>query len=151
MPYPKLKGSAIGHLNIASLYKHIEELRIFVKNQTYDLLTINETRLDYTIDNNEVDIPCYNLIRKDRNRNGGGVAIYARDTIPYTGCNFLLPGDVEAICIEIYKPKSKPLVVSTWYRPPDAKIELLDSFEYFLKNIDTDNKEVLITGDFNCS
>ena len=122
-----------------------------MKNQNFDLLTINETRLDYTIDNNEVDIPGYNLIRKDRNRNGGGVAIYVRDTIPYTDCNFLLPDNVEAICIEIHKPKSKPLVVSTWYRPPDAKIELLDYFEYFLKNIDTDNKEVLITGDFNCN
>ena len=109
MPYPKLKGSAIGHLNIAS-NKHIEELKIFVKNQNFDLLTINETRLDYTIDNNEVDISGYNLIRKDRNRNGGGVAIYVRDTIPYTDCNFLLPDNVEAICIEIHKPKSKPLV-----------------------------------------
>ena len=123
-PYPKMKGSTIGHLNITSLYKHIDELKIFVKYQNFDLLTINETRLDYTIDNNEVDIPGYNLIRKDRNRNGGGVnAIYVRDTIPYTDCNFLLSDNVEAICIEIHKPKSKPLVVSTWYRPPDAKIE----------------------------
>ena len=47
----------------------------------------NETRLDGTIDNNEVNITGYDLIRKDRNRNGGGVAIYIRNVIPYTICN----------------------------------------------------------------
>ena len=87
----------------------------------------------------------------DRNRSAGGFAIYVGDNIPYVDCNFLLPGNVEAICIEIQKPKSKPLVLSTWYRPPDAKIELLNSFECLLKNIGTYNKEVLLTEDFNCN
>ena len=65
-PYRKLKGFKIGHLNIASLFKHIEELRIFMQNQTFDILSINETRLDNTILNDEVKITGYDLIRKDR-------------------------------------------------------------------------------------
>ena len=88
--YRKLNGFKIGHLNIASLFKHIEELRIFMQNQTFDILSINETRLDNTISNDEVKITGYDLIRKDRNRNGGGVAIYVRRTIPYTDRNDLL-------------------------------------------------------------
>ena len=130
-PYPKLKGFKIGHLNVASLYKHADELRIFMNDKNFDILSINETRLDGTIDNNEVNITGYDLIRKDRNRNGGGVAIYIRNVIPYTICNHLLSSTVEAICIEINKPNSKPLLISTWYRPPDAKIELLVHFENF--------------------
>ena len=62
--YRKLKGFKIGHLNIASLFKHIEELRIFMQNQTYDILSINETRLDNTISNDEVKITGYDLIRE---------------------------------------------------------------------------------------
>ena len=108
-------------------------------------------RLDGTIDNNEVNITGYDLIRKDRNRNGGGVAIYIRNVIPYTICNHLLSSTVEAICIEINKPNSKPLLISTWYRPPDAKIELLVHFENFLQNIDEEDKNFVITGDFNCN
>ena len=47
--YPKLKGFKIGQLNITSLVKHIEELRIFIYEQPFDILCINETRLDIEI------------------------------------------------------------------------------------------------------
>ena len=41
---------------------------------------MNETRLDNTISNDEVNIPGYNLFsERYRSRHGGGVAIYARD------------------------------------------------------------------------
>jgi hypothetical protein len=55
------------------------------------------------------------LIRKDRNRNGGGVAIYVRSVIPYINRTELSPDTctAEAICLEIRKPKRKPLLVST--------------------------------------
>ena len=42
------------------------------------------------------------------------------------------------------------MLVSTWYRPPDSNIELLECFENFLKKLDDENKEIIITGDFNC-
>jgi hypothetical protein len=42
------------------------------------------------------------------------------------------------------------VLVSTWYRPPDSNIELLECFENFLKKLDDENKEIIITGDFNC-
>jgi exonuclease III len=114
MIYPKLKGFKVGHLNIASLMKHKDELSIFITKNSFDVLCINETRLDSSIYNSEVEIAGYDLIRKDRNRNGGGVAIYVRNVIPYINRTELSPDTVEAICLEIRKPKSKPLLVSTW-------------------------------------
>jgi hypothetical protein len=39
--------------------------------QPFDILSINETRLDNTIHYDEVKMTGYDLIRKDRNRNGG--------------------------------------------------------------------------------
>ena len=92
----------------------------------------------------------YEIVRRDRNRNGGDVASYLRNNIPYVERSDLIPENVEALCLEIRKPKSKPVLLSTWYRPPDSNIELLECFENFLKKTDDENKEIIITGDFNC-
>ena len=90
---------------------------------------------------NSRNIPaCLNCIRNDRNRNGGGVEFYVRNTIPYKDRNDLLPNNVEATCIEIHKPNSKPFLISTWHRPPNANIELLQLFEEFLQKVDYEDK-----------
>ncbi len=63
--------------------KHLDELKLFMKEILFDILCINETRLDNTINDNIIKIPDYDIIRRDRDRNGGGVAIYIRSTINY--------------------------------------------------------------------
>ncbi len=63
--------------------KHLDELKLFMKEISFDILCINETRLDNTINDNIIKIPGYDIIRRDRDRNGGGVAIYIRSTINY--------------------------------------------------------------------
>ena len=55
MTYPKLKGFKTGHSNIASLMNHKDELSIFISKQPFDVLCINETRLDSSIYNSEVE------------------------------------------------------------------------------------------------
>ena len=42
----KLKGLKLVSLNIASLLKHLDELRIFVEEEKPHIIGINETRLD---------------------------------------------------------------------------------------------------------
>ena len=54
--------------------------------------------------------------------------------------------NAEAVCLEIRKSKVKPLLVSTWYRPPNANCEFFSHFENFLKKIDDENNEIVITG-----
>lgn len=61
----------MGCLNITSLLKHIDELRILLDTQWLDILAINETRLNDIVSDDEVRIGGYNM-RKDRNGNGGG-------------------------------------------------------------------------------
>ena len=56
-------------LNINSLLAHIDELRVFMSKSKIELLSINETKLDLTIDDAELYLPCFELIRKDRVRN----------------------------------------------------------------------------------
>ena len=59
---------------VASVPKHLDELKALMVKKPVDIFSINETRLDATISNNEINIPGYVLFRKDRSRTGGGVS-----------------------------------------------------------------------------
>lgn len=50
-----LQGFVMAHLNIASLPKHIDELRLQLTKKPLDILSINETRLDDTINDGYID------------------------------------------------------------------------------------------------
>ena len=97
----KLKGFRAAQINIASLLKHYEELLIYMHDQPFDILTLNETRLDCSILDCEVQIPGYDIIRSDRNRYGGGVAIYIRTVTPYIIRKDLLQDTLELLSIEV--------------------------------------------------
>ena len=99
----------------------------------------------------EVQIPGYDIIRSDRNRYVGGVATYIGTVIPYIIRKDLLQDTLELLSVEVRKPKSKPVLISTWYRPSSAKIKLFQKFENFLKLIDNEDKDIIITRDLNCN
>ena len=90
-----------------------------MQNKPFYILTLNETRLDDSVLDCEVENPGYDILRRDRNRNGGGVAMYIRKNIPYSNRKDLAVENIELICIEVKKPKSKPLLIATWYGPPN--------------------------------
>ena len=123
--FPKTRGFKIAHLNVRSLFKHIEELRIYLEKQQFDIISLNETMLDISISNHEIKINGYDIVRKDRNRHGGGVAIYIRNTINYSIRDDLTDENLETITLEITKPKSKPFLINSWYRPPNSSQECL--------------------------
>ena len=47
------------------------------------ILAINETKIDNLVSDNEIRISGYNIIRKDRNRNGGIVLVYIHESITF--------------------------------------------------------------------
>ena len=73
-------------LNINGVLAHIDEFRVFMNESDIDIISVNETKLDSTINDNEVYIPGYEIVRKDRKtngRHGGGVCIYVRCNLNY--------------------------------------------------------------------
>ena len=88
----------------------MDELKLFMKEISFDILCLNETRLDNTINDNIIKIPGYDIVRRDRDRNGGGVAIYIRNIISCKNHIEFIPDNLESICLEIQNPKSKPLL-----------------------------------------
>ena len=69
------RGFKIALLNIVSLPKYIDEIRMSESFKSFDIIAFNGTRLDSSISDGEVKICGYDLIRKDRSRKGGSVCI----------------------------------------------------------------------------
>ena len=121
-----------------------------MQSQTLHLLALSETRLDNTFTDSAVSIDDYTLIRRDRFRSGGGVAIYVCNVIDFKIRSDLSDPDLEFLCIEIQKPRARPFLISNWYRPPNSPIELFDKCEVLLAKIEAENVESNILGDINC-
>ena len=115
----------------------------------FDILALNETRLDkyYT----DVCIPGYDIVRHDCNRSGGGVCIYVRKSISFVERADLVPENLEAVCMEITKPNSRPFIVSSIYKPPRAPVQIFDSIGRMIGQIDDEDKETYVLGDLNCN
>ena len=78
-----------------------------------------------SISDDLVSVPNYDIIRFDRNRNGGGVCIYINNTISYSNLSHRVPDNLEPVCIEVHKPYTKPFIIGSIYRPPNCSVEIL--------------------------
>ena len=67
------QGLKIMSLNINSLCKHINELRIFCMEHSPHIICLNETKITEEFSDELLKIDGFqNIIRKDRTRHGGG-------------------------------------------------------------------------------
>ena len=78
-------------------------------------------------------------IEIDRNRNGGGVACYIR-TLHYQ--------KIENLVFDILLPKSKPITIGVFYRPPN-QAEFMDLMVEKFSNLNLKDNELYLLGDFN--
>ena len=142
------RGLKIANLNINSLCKHIDELRINMADQIIHILGINETKLDLSVPQHLISLKGYTWVSRDRNGFGGGVGFYIKNSINFHVRSDLNRDNIEFLTIEISKDKIKPFLISTWYRPPNSPIDLFNKFESILRHIE--EKESIILGDLNC-
>ena len=145
------KGLKISHLNCLSLMKHFDEVKCLVTETDIDIMTLSETHLCTNIDDSEIRIPGYTLIRRDRNRSGGGVAMYIRNNLIFVQRDELCSDTkLEILVAEIKLEKQKPFCVICWYRPPNSKIEVFNDFEKLMQRIDDLRVPYYVLGDVNC-
>jgi len=116
----------------------------------YDIITLSETFLHQGVDNSLFAIQGYHeIIRKDRDGHGGGVAIYIKENISFKRLHEFEVQGLEAIFVSINSIEGK-LLVCCCYRPPD-KNEFWLALETAIDNIKQSNnyKYIYILGDFN--
>ena len=77
----KYRGLHFLHLNINSLLLKIDELRHIARLTNAAVIGISESKLDDSMLTSKIQIDEYDLLRCDRNRNGGGLASYIRNDL----------------------------------------------------------------------
>ena len=107
---PPRRGFKLASLNINKLTTHIDELRILLAYNEIDILSVSETKLDETTTDNEVKIPGYTIVRRDRISNGGGgVRFYVKSSI-----NFTMRKDLNVDTLENLSFEIQFLAVNCW-------------------------------------
>ncbi len=144
------KGLKVCHLNAQSLIPCLDELKLWLKNNPYQIITLSETWLDGSVHDTEVNIPGYNIERKDRNRHGGGVAVYVKDDIRYERRYDVEKETNESIWLEIHLMYQKCMVIGSLYRPQTEGVDYFDVLSEIVDGVINENKEVVLLGDLNC-
>ena len=135
----------LGHVNVRSLLPSLDELRCFLNEKKFDIMGVCETWLDEMISDREVNIPGYCIVRKDRNRHGGGVAIFVADNLKFTW-----QFDFESNAIEVFPRSKRSMLICCSYRPPNFKPEVF--FEVLSTQCECSQKtgsDIFILGDLN--
>ncbi len=144
------KGLKVAHLNVRSIINKIDEIRMLMSRNKLDVLTLSETWLDSSIDDFEINVHGYTIHRSDRNRNGGGVAIYVTNQLNHINISDqICSGKVETCWVDLILPHSKNIRVCSTYRPPNVGSEyfnhMVDEYEKAINN----DIDAVILGDFN--
>ena len=146
----KVKLLSLCHINIRSLSR-AKLLAIKTSlTEDYDIITLSETFLHQGLGNDIFAINGFHdILRKDRDGHGGGVAIYIKDSIAYKRLYEYEVDGIEAIWVSVQTSEGKILICNV-YRPPDNN-EFWDTFNIVIDNIKQSGRYMYmyITGDLN--
>ena len=126
-------------------------------DNSFDIILLTETHLDNSIDSVEINMDGYQIFRKDRNRHGGGVAVYVKDELApieiHVGIGDMQQPMTESLYVKILQC-SVPCIIGAFYRPPnqsavnrDLTLDALrNQFDYLCTR---SNLPFFLFGDFN--
>ena len=142
----RIKGLHLLHLNVNSFLPKISELRFIAKLCNAAVIGIAESKLDNYILVSEIQIGNYQILRCDRNRKGGGIALYVRNGLSYIEKDLFLE-EIENIFLEILSSKTEPITVGI-INPPPNQSNFLQTLNENVAKLDFLKKELYILGDF---
>ena len=138
-------GLNISHLNIQSLPKHLDELKIFLQDNPFDVLCLSETWLNETWTDTELCIDDYNIIRMDR----AGAAIYYNSKFMARQRHNIFSSGFDSVWLELSFPKKSKILISSVYRPPNSDFDKFKmDFEEIMGKLSPETKETIIIGRF---
>lgn len=88
----------------------------------------------------------HSSFREDRNRFGGGIAVYVQNHIPVKIRKDLMLQDIEALWLQIHLPQAKPILIGCCYRLPSVDMIYLDRI---CEKLDKASDELYFVGDLN--
>ena len=141
MPKPANEPLRICHFNAQSVENKLDELKHFLVSSKIHICSVNETWLN---PNKSLKIKDFDVIRRDRPSQGGGVCLIVHNTLKYDTLSLISPDEILAINVKSVTADSKDLTVISYYKPPK------DNFNPNpLEQILSTHRNVLLIGDLN--
>ena len=149
MKRKKPKNIFLGHLNINSIKNKFESVWELIKD-TFDIFLLSESKLDSSFPDDQFSIPGYQIVRKDRDRNGGGLLLYINENIPFKIIqNSSLPPTLEDLLIEINLGRCKFLLIGLYKPPSVPEKEFLLHLNKAHNFLSTKYENITLIGNFN--
>ena len=135
----KCKGFRIGHINIQGLNNKMDQVRLMLSSDQnkIHIFGLSETKLQSFHPDNIYEIDGYQKpFRRDRKeKQGGGILLYAKNGVSCQRRSDLEHENLECIWLEVKPNKSKPFLVGHIYRPPNSGIIWNETFEDCIENV----------------
>lgn len=127
----------------------LHELEIIAERNKAVCICVTEKWLNNTFPDSEVSIRNNCILCKDCDKQGGGVCMYIRKDLSFNKKTDLDHDGIEALWIELFLPKSKPVLTGVSYRPPTQQdfYSILDFV--FSSSNDFLQYETILLGDLN--
>lgn len=137
------------HFNAQSLTNKFHEVKNFINSNNYKIITISETWLNASHNDEMFSITGYHLLRSDRVGRGGGVAVYISTDIKFEIIDFNNTYQIEMLVVKLCFP-TIVLIVVVLYKPPNVNYLNLtvvhDLFEHLYLN---GHYNAILLGDLN--
>ena len=158
-----VKGLKLVHLNVRSLVRKIDQVRMLLYGSTVDIVTFSETWLRQHLKSQLVHLDGYKSFRLDREtkvgikgkkKRGGGLITYVNSK--HASSTELLEDlaiskdYMEAQWIYMHRPHSKDICVCNMYRPPNGNLAKAISYlRECLHTLNLSKTDVFLLGDLN--
>ena len=145
-----LRGLKIAHLNVNRLVNKIDSIKELLSIYSFDILALTETWFTPDITNDEIYIPGYSIVRRDRQNSvkscGGRTLVFVQDIIPFVvKSDFMNNTDFESIWLDINRFHCRCLTLCCTYRPGDQNIdEFISYLDHCLEDVDLLRPETLM-------
>ena len=156
------KGFKMAHLNVRSIIKEMDQIKLQLLNSSIDIFTISETWLKPHLQTQLVELDGFKVYRLDRctktlkkgMKRGGGLLTYVHNKHS-TYCEPLTALDksdknIEVQWVLLHRPHCKDVVTCNIYRPPNGDLQkALVYFEECISSLNMSKVNVFILGDMN--
>ena len=126
---------SILYFNARSLLPKFDELVILCEIHKPGIVCIVESWLSEDIEDSELKIPDYQVLRLDRNRHGGGILIFVHNSLTYNVIS-KGPSNLELMLISVGQHKSSSkFCIGIFYRSVSGPFKQVISFAHSSKEI----------------
>ncbi|XP_024874869.1 uncharacterized protein LOC112456507, partial [Temnothorax curvispinosus] len=130
---------------------HKDEIQhLFMKRRRPTILALTETRLTPEIEDSEVNVPGYSVVRCDaENRNTGGVLLYVKENIKFKVIEKKkLLSNCWCLAIEVKDNLYKGVIAVVYHSPSASDGDFIRFLEDVVESM-TIKGDCIIIGDFN--